>query len=1431
MKWLPRWPRQAQRDLLVVAAGGGLLALTVSQMDRLLAGAYGRARPPLERQLGRVMGHPLSLGPYQGIGLHGLEVGPSRLLPSRDDRSQASVSGLSVGVDLLASLRQGLPVLGIRLHGARADLVRNRNGGFWSLGRLPPGEPPRLDLRLVLADAARVQLRNLTPGAPPLQLGVTGRVGLQLHEQRLSALAAVQPSGQRGRVQLEGRGTWREQRWQGRVRVADLSLRSLSGQLSGQLNGRFTLSLAKGRPDCQGQVVVSDLRWQSNPSATALTAARAPLRCRGGSLRLNTTAWRYGPWSGTLSAERPPAGPIAGRVSARLPGDRARRPLVAMLQGRWQPGRAWLDRGEIGYGQSRLRLSGEVSKAIDVKGAWSLAGTDLPLEAPPPAWLLPGPLQGDVRLEGSLVAPVVRVRTAPQANALVGPWTSVISWRSNRLRLERLSSPHLNGSASLPLVLQPGRPVRWGNLDARLNLNELPLARLGPLLGTRLSGSLAASGTLTGPLRDLQPNLALRVREPSAGPLRLREDWQGWLRGVSDERRLDLEAERGLEGRIRAQLDPRWQPVRIRLDRAGGWLDLAGRPSGYRWRSSRLTLAGLSLAVGPQSRWRPLQGWLSGAGLLDLQPLAFRGAITVDDPVFLGVGARRIEAQGSYDNRTYQADGTLNTISGGSVTGTAKGRWQGPFSARLEGRGLTPLLARQLEGAWPLWQGREPPPQGRAADLGQGTMGRRDGSLSEQLEELQNAIALRSLRDQNRGNGSAAERLARLQARIDADLNLSGPSLARSHVVLDARGQLWMTYPDRDHSLGDTPLTLRLEGPLEGTGTLQLAGVPLGLLALLMPIPPHLQGTLALRGTVQLGLRRPQLAVDLALNDAGVGPMGIRLQRGRLELLDRNLRLEVAALAEGASNPIELTGTIPLEAHRDELEVRIASRGDGLRFLTNIAGPALNWERGVTDLQLLVRGSLAEPIANGFLKVNDGEGRFIGQGLRDIQATVLFDFEQMVVQRLSARVGSKGWIRGAGTLGLAKPQTRASSLQVSLEDVPFTLPERIRAVAEGSLEIVGSMRNPKLAGRIAIRNGVITAKPGQLAQAAPASGQPARPVSMNQLLEEGWTFSEPLVLLGPEVDSDTAESLRQSVPKVPWLGFDNLRMDLGPDLRVTVPQVANFLTGGSLRLSGQLDPSLRASGVVRLLQGRLNLFTTTFSLDRDAPNVAVFTPSTGLVPYLDIALRTRISDSLSVSGPGRLATAGSSYRPTLQEIEASGGVNPLNRLNLVLVTVAVSGPADRIGESIKLRSNPPLPEERLIALIGGNSLAGLTGGGAGAALATVLGQSLLSPLLGSLSDAFGSRVSFALYPTYVNQALITGSTRAEERVPPQLVLGAEVGIDLTDQINASVLAAPNRSDIPPQITLTYKASELFSLQGSVDTQGAWQTQLQVFFRF
>jgi translocation and assembly module TamB len=412
-----------------------------------------------------------------------------------------------------------------------------------------------------------------------------------------------------------------------------------------------------------------------------------------------------------------------------------------------------------------------------------------------------------------------------------------------------------------------------------------------------------------------------------------------------------------------------------------------------------------------------------------------------------------------------------------------------------------------------------------------------------------------------------------------------------------------------------------------------------------------------------------------------------------------------------------------------------------------------------------------------------------------------------------------------------RPLDDQPTLTVRLEKVPFRVP-RLDAVGDGRLRLAGSLLRPRLGGDVAIREGSLNATPGQLAGvpegSAPGSGQEVRPQSMNQLIESKWNFSQPLVLLGPDVESSTAESLRQAIPRASWLRFEDMVVRLGPDLRVTIGNVGNFRAGGRLRISGRLDPSLQASGVVKLLGGRLNLFTTSFSLDPDSPNVAIFTPSLGLVPYLDIALRTRVSDSLSVIGPSGI---GSPSDPSLSVVEAQGGFSRLNQLKLVLVTVSVSGPADRIADNLSFSSNPPLPQERLVALIGGNSLAGLSGGQAGTALATVLGQTLLSPLLGTLSDAFSQRVSFALYPTYVSPSLSSSEERRSRRVPPQLVFAAEVGYDINDRVNASVLAAPNRSDVPPQVTINYKASENFTLEGSIDTEGIWQGLLRVFFRF
>ena len=113
----------------------------------------------------------------------------------------------------------------------------------------------------------------------------------------------------------------------------------------------------------------------------------------------------------------------------------------------------------------------------------------------------------------------------------------------------------------------------------------------------------------------------------------------------------------------------------------------------------------------------------------------------------------------------------------------------------------------------------------------------------------------------------------------------------------------------------------------------------------------------------------------------------------------------------------------------------------------------------------------------------------------------------------------------------------------------------------------------------------------------------------------------------------------------------------------------------------------------------------------------------------------------------------------------------------------------------------------------------------------MLGQSLLSPLLGTFTDNFNQRLQFALYPTYVTPIVDNNGERVSGRVPPQLAIVTDFGVNITDRFDLSVLAAPNRNDLPPQGSLTYQIDTNLSVSGSVDTQGTWQSQLQLFFRF
>ena len=1424
--------------------------------ELILRRVYDSLKPSLERQLGELLGHPLQLGEMRGIGWHGIgwigvELGPSRLLPVAADRSSVRAQGLSVSLDPWASLRQREAVLQLDLSGVEANLQRNRYGQYWVLGPAKQtGEPPRLALRMRLLQPARLRLEPAGIGAQ-----VSAELALQPRRHSLQLQGRLQPS-QGGSVWLQLAGEWNKQRWTAKLRGERLPLAPLQpalklpGRLGGQAQGVLEVSLAKNRVGCQGGLQLSDLHWQAG-TTDPLQASAINLGCQGQQLQLQAPSWQYGSWRGNLAlTAHPQPAPTGlavrwtGHLEARQATDRSQ-PLRLSASGLWR-GRELRDlRLQARKPGLRLEASGSLGDRLDLSSRFQIQPAALGLKPSPPDWLLRPALSGSLRATGALRAPSLQAELEQQANPLLGPWRASLLWNGQQLLLRQFSSDQLLASGSLPLQLQTNRGLTSGDLALQLQLRRYPLARLQPVIGSRLEGVLDVKGEVRGPLRALVPQLELALERPGAGPLALPESWQGQWQGQGagggNLRMVSLAP--APVGQLNVRLDRRWLPVAVQLQRGGGSLELAGEPKAYKWQAQRLSIDGLQLQLGPKGRFQPLQGRLSGKGLLNLQPLAFGGQVALDQPAFLGLRAQQLQLQGRYGDRNYSAKGSANLEGGGHLALDWSGRWHGAFRSRIAGRGLGANLFRELAAAWPHWRGEPEADTGRAADLGNLVLGTLGGSVEDQLAALDQARARLLARQTSASKATAAQRLEHLQARVDLDLALEGPNLAAARADLALRGHLWLDGADKDIALTGAPLVARIQGPLgSGDGSFSLEQLPLSLVALLTQLPPELRGVLTARGRYRLGGSSPALAMDLGLRDGRLRNTPLALEQGRVALDNGRLKLNLALRAAGASSSVDLSGLIPIDPTSPELQLRLASRGDGLRFLASFAEPNLVWQQGGADMQLLVRGSLQQPIVNGFLGVREGQLRLFEQTLSNLQGTVLFDFEQLDIQRLSASVGAKGSISAKGSLGLWRdlPQATGQGLQVNLSQVPFKLPQ-FAAQADGDLLVRGNLRQLVMGGDLRIARGNLNAQGGQLANAqggqlanaqgdqlASGGDSDAKGVSVPELVESGWDFRQPLVLLmGPQLNTDATASLRSSLPKTSPLAFDDLRLRFGPDLRVGVPNLANFSIGGQLRLNGRLDSSLRASGLVRLLKGRVNLFTTSFSLDPEVPNVAVFTPSLGLMPYVDIALRTRVSDSLSSGGIG-LGGIQNANGQSPNQLEGNSSLNPLN---LVRITVSASGPADRIAENLQLRSSPPMAKERLLALIGGNSLAGLSGGRAGTALATVVGQSLLSPVLGGLSEVFGERLSVALYPTYVSPELADGKSLRSQRVPPQLVLGTEIGLDVSDRFNASVLTAPNRSDIPNQMTLTYKASEILNLQGSFNTQGAWQGQLQLFFRF
>ncbi|KAH9616453.1 hypothetical protein KSS87_018431 [Heliosperma pusillum] len=321
-------------------------------------------------------------------------------------------------------------------------------------------------------------------------------------------------------------------------------------------------------------------------------------------------------------------------------------------------------------------------------------------------------------------------------------------------------------------------------------------------------------------------------------------------------------------------------------------------------------------------------------------------------------------------------------------------------------------------------------------------------------------------------------------------------------------------------------------------------------------------------------------------------------------------------------------------------EVRVdADIKDGGMMLLTALCPYADWLHGNAEIMLQVRGTVERPELDGSATFHRASvsSPVLRKPLTNLGGRVLVKSNRLCISSLESRVSRRGKLLLKGNLPLTSAEASLDDkIDVKCEVLEVRAKNVLSGQVDSQLQITGSILEPSISGKIKLCHGEAHLPHDKGSGAAPFNRLPstqtrlpkdsysrvvaARYVSRFFGSEPATSNSSFLQFSGNQAEIGKQSEQVSKTPKVD-VQLNNLKLLLGPELRIVYPLILNFAVSGELDLNGVAHPKLiKPKGVLTFENGDVNLVATQIRLKREHVNSAKFEPDNGLDPTLDLAL-------------------------------------------------------------------------------------------------------------------------------------------------------------------------------------------------------------------